>query len=326
MLRQKEQSEGPELEEVETFLKVAELGGVTRAARRLRVPKSTVSRRLARLEEKLGATLIQRTTRELTLTDVGVAYREQAALALEALASANEAVRAQQDAPRGHLRVTAPVDIGVLTMADLVAEFARLYPEVTVEMILTERKMDLVAEGIDLAVRAASALPDSTLVARRLSGTEISLYASPEYLAERGEPTSVADLASHDLIAQRSTRGRARLTLTGPDGETESVDARVSLTATDFLFAHKLASLGRGIAVLPDIFARCPASLRGVLPGWVIGRGGVFVVHPGARLLPARTRVFREFLIERFEAIFSAHSHAAPQPRGPARKLRVANS
>lgn len=323
MLRQKEQSEGPEIEEIETFLKVAELGGVTRAAKRLRVPKSTVSRRLARLEEKLGATLIQRTTRELTLTDVGIAYRDQAAVALDALSSANESVRAQQEAPKGHIKVTAPVDLGVLSLAELAAEFTRTHPDVTVEMILTERKMDLVAEGIDLAVRAAMSLPDSTMIARRLSGTEISLYASPEYLAQRGEPRTVAELSGHDLIAQRSTRGRSRLTLTGPGDAEETVDMRAVLTATDYLFTHKVAQLGRGIAALPDVFARCPNSLKPVLPGWFVGRGGIFVVYPGSRLLPARTRAFRDFLIARFDAM-TVKPALVPVPAKVERPRRVA--
>jgi DNA-binding transcriptional LysR family regulator len=190
MLQRKQQSETPDLEELQAFVAIAAQGSLTGAARRLGLPKSTVSRRLSRLEEKVGVALVHRTTRRLSLTESGLVYRERVAPALAALDEARSALREQHETPRGHLRVTAPFDLGLTTLAPLVGAFLQRWPETSVEVLLTERLLDLVEERIDLAVRAAASLPDSSLSARRLAGVSLVLVATPQHLARHRAPPS----------------------------------------------------------------------------------------------------------------------------------------
>jgi DNA-binding transcriptional LysR family regulator len=299
------QAEPPELEEIVTFLRVAELGSLTEAARRLGLPKSTVSRRLGRLVEKLGVQLLHRTTRRIALTDVGEAYRERVSGAVARLDEAAEAVRERRGTPRGHLRVTAPVDVGVAYLGEVVAEFTRRYRDCTVEVVLTDRTLDLVAEGIDIALRASASMPDSSLVARRVAVMDMRLLASPAYLKRRGEPRSPADLAGHDFVLLRAAQGRGALRLQGPGGEAAAMDVRVPVSGNDLTFSLRAALEGAGIAVLPCLLAAPHARdgrLRQVLDGWIAGTAGLYVAHPGARLLSASVRVFREMVIERLAA------------------------
>src|SRR5208283_5545877 len=166
-------------------------------------------------------------TRSLHLTDAGHAYYQQVARALSGLDEAQAAVSDMQAKPRGLVRVTAPVDVGVNMVAGLVARFVRQNPDIQVEMVLTGRVLNLVEEGVDLAVRAGK-LDDSSLVARRVGMVEARLLAAPGYLRRRGTPKRVADLASHDCVLFRARRGRATLELTGPHGvETVDVQGRV---------------------------------------------------------------------------------------------------
>ena len=276
-----------------------------------------MSRRLTRLEEKLGVQLIQRSTRRVTLTEVGAAYRERVTGALARLDEAALAVRERRGTPRGHLRVTAPVDIiGITYLSDLAAEFVRKYPESTVEVVLTDRMVDLVAEGIDMALRATTAMPDSSLVVRRISSMQLHLYATPAYLLRRGTPQSVAALAGHDFVLLRAVQGRGTVRLRGPGGEEESFEARSPVSGNDFAFVLRATLADAGIAVLPDVLAAEDARasrLKLLLPDWVAGNSGLFVVHPGARLLSANVRVFRDLVIERLSSMGAG---SAPQGLG----------
>ncbi|AKT40516.1 LysR family transcriptional regulator [Chondromyces crocatus] len=302
MLHPSEQSEAPLLEEIATFLRVAEAGSLTLAARQLGVPKSTVSRRIARLEEKLGARLLHRTTRKLGLTEVGADYRHRAATAIAQLDEATEVIRAQREQPCGHLRVTAPYDSWLSPFPDLCAEFARLHPRCTLEVVLTDRTLDLVADGIDLAVRGAMTLPDSTLVARRLWGVPIRLYATPRYLEERRIPASPEALAEHDLILNRALHGRGSLRLIGPAGEERQVPVRAAVAVNGFVFVHRVTLAHAGIGLMPSMNAEADVDagrLVEVLPTWTTGMANMFVVHPGGRLLSAKVRAFQDLLLER---------------------------
>lgn len=317
MLHEAEQSE-PDLEEVAAFLRVAEAGSFTEASRKLGLPKSTVSRRVARLEEKLGAQLLHRTTRSLALTEAGNVFHERAARALAGLEEATQAVRESQETPRGHLRVTAPYDLGE-ALGPLVAAFAGQNPGVTVELLLTDQRLDLVADNIDLALRGAPSLPDSSLVARRLATMKMYLLASPAYLKRHGRPKAPADLAGHALLVMRTNHGRTKLRLYGAGGEQE-VAVRTAIAANDFTLLRQAALAGAGIAVLPD--ARVANELRGgrlvrVLPDYTAGEGNMYVVHPASRLLPAKARAFQEFVLEHVEVL--TIGRAAPSPLARAR-------
>ena len=274
---------GVDLNDVATFVRVAEGGGFTAAAKALGVPKSTVSRSLARLEKALGVRLLHRTTRALALTDAGRAYFERVHDALSGVAEASADVVDLGKDPRGTIRITAPVDIGQALLAEVITRFVEKYPDVRFEVSLTARVVDLVAEGFDLAVRA-SPLRDSSLVARRLGGAGMGLFASLDYLKRRGTPAKVADLAGHEFIGFRAESMRGPLVLSGPDGE-ERAHVVGGIEADDLLFVHRLIVAGAGIGLMPLFLAACAPKaeregLARVLPEWSLRGPALSVVAP----------------------------------------------
>lgn len=287
-----------DLNRVAIFVRVVDDGGFSAAARTLRLPKSSVSRAVALLEEQLGARLLQRSTRRVRLTEAGTAFYERASRGLAGLEEAAAAVADLQGSLRGPIRVTAPVDAGVWVLAPLVARFVALHPGVHIDAVLTGRVVDLVAEGFDFALRAAP-LRDAGLVARKLARVESALYAAPAYLARRGTPSRVADLQAHDCILFRPDRGRVTWTLLGPAGE-ESVEVTGPAGADDFSFVQRLVLAGSGIGLLPSFLCQEAVSGGGLLrllPDHV-GLGGTFhLVYPSARYLPHRAAAFRDFIV-----------------------------
>lgn len=298
----------PPLEDLETFILVVELGSFTGAAQRLRVPTSTVSRRIARLEEVLAAQLLVRTSRKISLTEVGGAYLERVGPALERIEAATRSVRDESDRVHGHLRVTAPFDVAFGWLSHVCTLFRQRYAEVSVEVIVADRLIDLVGEGIDLAVRAAERLDDSSLVARRLAATTLGLYAAPAYLESRPRPCSIEDLSAHDFGVHARSLGsagpqRARISLMGPEGE-RTLEVRAAFISNDFAFLHRIALQGSAIAVLPSTLPLGDSTrLERVLPEYGAGKGNLYVVTPSARSQPRKVTVFRDFLIEHAELI-----------------------
>jgi DNA-binding transcriptional LysR family regulator len=288
-----------ELNEVSTFVKVVEAGGFTAAAEELDLPKSTISRRIARLEERLGVRLLERTTRKMRLTEAGQAYFDQVSGPIASLRSASSAAEEQQDVPRGLLKITAPVDLGHAFLGDLLVRFVKEYPDLHVQLELTGRVVDLIREGFDVALRAGQ-LQDSSLVARRLGGTDIGLYASPAYLAAHPAPKTPEQLRAHDFVLHNGVIANGRLPLVGPDGAETTIDVEGKLSGNDFTFVLRAIEAGGGIGVLPKFTARrscSQSSLVQVLPAWSRPGGGLHLVYPSARFLPAKTKVFRDFLI-----------------------------
>jgi DNA-binding transcriptional LysR family regulator len=291
-----------DLNHVATFVRVVEKESFTAAAEALGVPKSSVSRGVAKLEEDLGVRLLQRTTRKLSLTDAGRAYYERARAVLEGLDEAGAELSDRERDPRGVVRVTAPVDIGVLVLADIVAPFVRERPAIHVELALTSRLVNMVEEGFDLAVRAGR-LADSSLVARKLGEIEIGLFASAAYLERRGRPKKLADLASHDCILFRAAGGRATWRLDGPRGE-ENVDVVGAVVSDDMLFTQRMISAGVGIGQLPRLPKGCTdTTMVRVLPEYASSPGPLHVVWPSARHVPARVALFRDHVIASFAAM-----------------------
>jgi DNA-binding transcriptional LysR family regulator len=291
---------GIDLNDVATFVRVAEGGGVTAAARVLGVPKSTVSRSLSRLERALGVRLVQRTTRSLALTDAGRGYYERVRGMVEGVAHATAEVVDMGTEPRGTIRITAPVDIGQVLLADAITSFSQRYPQVRFDVSLTSRVVDLVAEGYDLAVRA-SPLGDSSLVARKLGAANLGLFASPKYLARHGTPVKVGELAEHELVLFRPVFVGSTLLLSGPDGE-ERVAVHGAIAGDDLFFVQRAIGAGAGIGLLPLFFAASDsrADLKGlqrVLPRWVLRGPGLAVVAPSARHEPRRVKLFRDALL-----------------------------
>jgi DNA-binding transcriptional LysR family regulator len=293
----------PALEDLAAFVLVAETGSFTAAAKRLRVPKSTISRRIARLESDLDAALVVRTSRRVTLSEAGQAYLDRVGPALRSIESASHEAREDRERPRGHLRVTAPFDVATGWLAFVVPAFRAAHPEVTIEVIADDRRLDLVAEGIDLALRAAQQLEDSALVARKIATIEAGLWASPAYLKKRGHPKSVGDLAEHDVLVMRASSGRARLALTSASGAHETIELSVPITSNDPTVIRRMAMLGAGIALLPALHGESKKALEPVLPEWSLGAATLYVVYPSARALPAKVRAFRDFLLGHTEQL-----------------------
>jgi DNA-binding transcriptional LysR family regulator len=283
------------------FTRVVERGSFSDAARAAGLPKSSVTRGIARLEKELGVRLIQRTTRQRGVTDAGRELYERVRNAVGALEEAADAIREHGQEPRGVVRVTAPVDAAMMNLPEAMVAFAQKYPSIHVEILLSNRVVDLVAEGIDIAIRAGK-LADSTLVARKVGSTAAGLFASKDYLDKRGRPKKVSDLAEHDCILFRGRGGKATWLLEGPKGQ-EPVDVHAVLSSDDFSFNARAITAGVGIGMLPlFIGARCSMLAHGlerVFPKHTVGpTGQMHVVMPSASFVPARVTVVRDFLVE----------------------------
>ena len=282
------------------FAEVAERGGFAAAGRALGVPKSRLSRRVAELEARLGVRLLQRTTRKLSLTEVGDIYlRHCSAMRDEALAAA-DAVAQLQVEPRGLLRVTCPVTLAQSTLGYLIPRFLALFPRVKLDLRVTNRVVDLVDEGIDVALRVRPTLDDSgSLVVKQLGATAGHLLASPVQLRRQGTPATPADLAGLDTIAMSSADGKSAWVLVGPQGQEFTFHHQPRYVADD-LQTLKLAVLaGTGVSFLPDSISQAERQaqlLVPVLPGWVPKPGMVHAVFPSRRGQIPAVRSFLDFL------------------------------
>jgi DNA-binding transcriptional LysR family regulator len=282
------------------FAQVAELGSFSRAAGRLGLPKSTVSRRLAGLERRLGERLLLRTTRRQTLTEFGLQLLEHARQIVAEVDAVTALSEHRQAAPGGRLRVSMPADVANLLLADAIAAFVALYPAIALELDLSARRVDLLGEGYDLALRMGELPDDAMLAARRLAAFSAGLYAAPNYLADRGDPQEPDDLSRHDAVRQLRGNGEAAgWTLVQGERRWHGVPpGRASANSPELLI--RLARAGAGIAAVPDHFAAADVRLgrlRRVLPHWCLPSDTAWAVFPGGRLMPAKTRVFIDMLV-----------------------------
>ena len=287
---------------IAVFAKVVELNGFSAAARELGISKSAVSKRIARLEDEMGARLMNRTTRRLSLSEAGLAFYQGAQRVLAEAEAAEAAVTRLSAAPRGVLKVNAPMSFGVCHVAPALPAFMAEYPELAVELDLNDRVVDLIDEGYDLAVRVAR-LTDSSLIARRLAPSRSILCAAPGYLARHGAPLDLAGLAGHECLLYAYLTSGDRWRFHGPGGERQvRVAGRLRVNNGDALLQAAIGGLG--IALLPSFI--CGAELRAgrlvqLLPEWN-GHSGVdiFAVYPASRNLSPKVRVFIDFLAARF--------------------------
>jgi DNA-binding transcriptional LysR family regulator len=286
------------------FARVVEEGSFSRAAERVGLPKSTVSRRLAMLESQLGERLLLRTTRKLTVTDFGHSVLEHAQqVAAEVDATAFLAQHRQVE-PSGRLRVSMPGDFATVVLGSLLAEFVARYPAISLELDLSPRRVDLIGENFDLALRMGDLPDDASLAARRVATFSIGLYASPDYLLRRGVPREPEALMEHDALRILKRSGEpTQWTLMRGDARWEGIPpARATANSPELLI--RLARSGVGIAAVTDHFAVPYVSsgeLVPVLEDWRLPPADAWAVFPGRRLMPARTRVF----LDAIEAQFS---------------------
>src|SRR5215831_4004168 len=287
---------------IEAFVRVAECGSFSQAAERLHASKSGVSRQVSALEAELGARLLHRTTRALTLTEAGRSYLERATRILADLAEANASVGELQAAPRGKLRVSAPMSFGYLHLAPAVPDFLARHPDVELEMVMNDRFVDVVDEGFDMAVRIGT-LADSSLVAKKLAPMRRTVCAAPAYLRQRGTPASPDDLKAHECLCYGNVGVSQEWRFVRPDGRAWPVEVHGRLHANNGDALRAAALRGFGITVLPSFLVGRDfqsGALVSVLDAFMPQDGGVYAVYPHARHLSPKVRAFVDFLAERF--------------------------
>jgi DNA-binding transcriptional LysR family regulator len=285
------------------FARIVEAGSFSMAAQRLDLPKSTVSRRIAMLEASVGERLLQRTTRRLMLTEFGASLLEHARKVAEEVEAAGALAQHRQAEPSGKLRISMPQDFANVVMADMIPRFMDRYPAVSLELDLSPRRVDLVAENFDIAIRMGDLPEDSTLAARRIALQQFGLYAAPSYLARRGLPEQPEDLLRHDLLCILSRSGGAVPWILQRGKVRWEKELTARLTANSPQLLAKIACSGAGIAASTDFIVSKyveRGQLVRVLPEWDMPVSTGWAVFPGRRLMPAKTRAFLDMLDEMF--------------------------
>jgi len=286
---------------IPVFVAVVENGGFSAAARSLGVSKSAVSKRINQLEAHLGVRLLHRTTRKLSLTEAGERYFEHASQALAAAGQAEDAVTELQGEPQGQLRINAPMSFGRLHVAPLIPKFLKRYPKLQIDLVMDDRKVDLVAGGFDVAIRAGN-LPASTLIARKLAPLHMVLCASPDYVDRCGQPGRPAELSSHNCVLYSYSSDANEWTLIGGGGaETVTVSGSYQVNNSEALL--EALREGVGIGRLPT-FVAGPDLKTGRLvklfESYRLPDFTVYAVFPERQYLPAKVRAFLDFAIEYF--------------------------
>ncbi len=284
--------------DLKIFARVVEAGSLSAAGRELHISPTVVSKRLTRLEEQLGARLLQRTTRQLTLTEIGEGYHERIVKVLDALEEAESFVSGT-GAPRGTLRISAPTSFSRLHIAPRLKEFFERYPDIRLELVLSDDYVDLVGGGFDVVVRIGS-LEDSSMVARRLAPNRRIFCATPEYLAKHGEPQHVDELAQHNLLAASA---QVEWRVDGPEG---SVVLRphgmLQTNSAEVVREAVVSGLGIGLRSTWDVSNELRTGvLRRILPAYAgSDKVSIYAIYPSRRLVPPKVRAFVDYLAELF--------------------------
>jgi DNA-binding transcriptional LysR family regulator len=284
------------------FAKVVEAGSFRGAASLLGMPKSTVSYKLSELEDRLGVRLLERTTRALRLTDAGRQYHAEVVPALEALEQADRRASDLTDEPRGLLRVTVPVELGQLVMGEIVSEYLGRYPGVTLEVDLTDRRVDLIEEGFDLAIRVGP-LADSTLVARRLGEPQhLELFGSKRYLEQHGVPGRPEALREHACLAMSGSQSPTQWRFAGKRGPL-LVEIKPRVMVNSYALLGEYVAAGLGLSFLPTPVAAPLAKRKvvvSVLQAYLRPPVAWHAVYPSSRYLSLKVRSFVELVEARF--------------------------
>ena len=292
-------------EELQAFAAVVETGSFTAAAERLDAAKSAISRRVSALEDRLGVQLLRRTTRSLNLTDTGRSFYEHSARILADLDEAEAAVLQEHGELRGSLRVALPLSFGVRHMAGPIAEFSRRHPRVSFDLDLNDRRVDLLQEGADLALRIGR-LQDSSLIARKLFDACTVVCASQRYLDTRGMPATPDDLAAHRCLVYSNVPDPSRWVYYDADGIRGQVTVNVAMSASNGDFLRQVAVEGQGIVMQPTFIAGEMIRSGALVPilqdyNWPVTPA--YAVYPPTRHLSYRVRAFIDFIAERFAGV-----------------------
>ncbi|KYG70626.1 hypothetical protein AZI85_01440 [Bdellovibrio bacteriovorus] len=285
------------LDGIDVFVKVVQAGSFTAAAKLLNMPTTTVSGKVAQLERRLGVTLLQRTTRKLNLTQAGSKFFSRCVKALEEVEAGESELTAIKAEPQGLLKITTVADLGHSLMPDLIRGYLKKYPQMKVELILTTRVVDLIGEGIDLALRTGN-LEDSTLIAKKFYNDELGLWASPAYLKKNGIPKAVKDLKKHQFI-KFSSSPRLFKTMSDKDAEKLVMPSRIFVDDMETMKAFVLG--GDGIGTLPGTLAdkeEKAGKIVRVLPGWRWGAANFYFVYPPQRFVSLKVQTFIEHALQ----------------------------
>lgn len=318
----------PDLEGLAIFAKVVEMRSFVGAATDLGVSKATVSKAVTRIETRLGTRLFNRTSRRFALTDAGKALAERAARILAEGEAAEDEAMAQSATPRGRVRLAVPMSFGLRQIAALLPDFLQQYPDITIDLHLSDAVVDLVGEGFDAALRIA-VMPDSSLVARRLCNVERHVLAAPAYLARFGRPAHPLDLANHRCLSYAQPPAPETWHFSNDAGDHASVRPGGPLRVNngDALVPALLAGLG--IAALPDFIAadaRAEGQLEVILADWHMPQSALHFVTPSAGPRPARIEVLAEFLVKRLAQPSWSAAPGKPPRRAAAQRRSVSRA
>jgi DNA-binding transcriptional LysR family regulator len=333
----------PDADDLLLFARVAESGSFSRAAERMQLPKSTVSRRIAALEKRLGERLLQRTTRKLVITEFGQGVLDHARALSEEVDAALAFALSRQARPSGRLRVSMPGDFASNALEQPLADFVRDFPAVALELDLSPRRVDLIGENFDLAIRMGALQDDAQLAARRLAVFSTGLYAAPSLLSEHGEPLEPAALRTMPALmlltragealpwmlsrrepADAPAAGKGRRAGTAAVGEHVVPAQHVRANSPDVLI--RLARRGAGVVAVADFFAEpylARGELQRILPDWCLPDADCLAVFPGRRLMPAKTRAFIEMMSNAMGACARALDASAPAVNASPGRFRV---
>jgi DNA-binding transcriptional LysR family regulator len=289
------------LTSIRAFTRVVQHGNLAAAARELRLSRSAVSKYVIELERELGAQLLVRTTRSASPTENGQAYYERCIAILADIEEADRAVASLQSEPRGLLRVNAPMSFGTLHLGRAVADFMEKYPQLQIQLVLSDQQIDPVQEGFDVTLRIAD-LPSSSLIARKIAPAVRVVCAAPSYLARRGLPKHPSELRDHDCLTYGYLATGHQWKLTGPDGD-HWIQIPWTLCSNNGEVLRDAVVKGRGIALLPTFIVGADlqeGGLRSILADYRAPEISVYAIYPQTRHLSVKVRVFIDFLIERF--------------------------
>lgn len=290
------------LSEMEAFVSVVEQGGFTNAASKIGISKSAISKHVSGLETRLGVRLLNRTTRRVSPTELGLSYYDSAVTILADARAADERITAMQDTPKGALRISAPVDLGNNQLSRAVSAFLQKYPDVSVNMTLNDTYVEIIAEGFDVAIRIGH-LVDSSMRARKLSETTTKLVASKAYLDANGTPETIDDLTNHNLLHYSNLSTGNTWNITAPSGEERQVRAVGRLTVNNGGSLLRAAESGLGIARVPCFIIEDAISEGRVVPileNLPEDRISIHAVYPDGKFIQPILRAFIDFLVEYF--------------------------
>lgn len=291
------------LAEMEAFATVVDQGGFTDAARKMGISKSAVSKHVSSLEARLGARLLNRTTRRVSPTEIGLVYYDRARQVLNDAGEADAIVTSMQSAPAGVLRISAATDFGANHLSPMLGDFLARYPQITVNMVLSNRYVELISEGFDMAVRVGE-LADSTLRARKLTDTVIRMIAAPGYFEKYGRPRRIDDLNDHKLLHYSNHASGNVWKLTAPSGEKRQVRTAGWLTVNDGQSLLTACIKGLGIAYLPSYLyqeAMEQGLVEEAIPDLPVETQSVYAIYPPGRYTQPKVRAFIDFLAEGFD-------------------------